>query len=162
MVGENKQSVRYIAVKGLREIARSNDLLSILELVTNLEDASVGLSDVVVWDLGTPECPMMSVVASTCWGWFPIKMKERSNLSQNFGVSFTLREMCVLKQFFEIWKLESGLTVAGAINNIYEQSYVKGFKPGPGQIRLDRDEFKIFVSKLMGILGSSEKTKTEG
>lgn len=147
-------TTRYIAVKGVREIVSSNDLTTILEMVSKLE-TNVGLSDIVVWDLGTPSCPMMSVVASTCWGWVPIKIKGRQYLSQNFGTSFTSKEMCVLKQFFEVWKLDSGQTVVEAIKNIYEQTYVKDFKPGVGQVRLDRDEFKVFVSKLLTIL--SEK-----
>lgn len=116
-------------------------------------------SDIVIWDMGTPAYPLMSVVASTCRGWITIKVKGREFLSENFGVSFTPREMTVLKQFFKIWKLDGGQSVASAIENIYEQTYVKDFKPGPNEMRLDREEFKIFVNKLLLIINISEKQK---
>ncbi len=122
----------------------------VIELEGNVHQ--IGFSDVVVWDMGTVTCPMMSVVASTCSGWLSIKPKGRKYLTDAFGISFTPREMQVLKQFFEVWKLESGQTVIDAIKNIYEQTYVKDFKPGPGQIRLNRDEFKVFINKLLGIV----------
>lgn len=158
LVGEC-ESVRYIAVKGVREIARSNDLKGIMEAVFKMENnTNVGTSDVVIWDLGTPEFPIMSVVASTCCGWIPVKTKRKKNLSENFGISFTPKEIRVLRQFFEVWNLEGGLSVSEAIKNIYEQTYVKNFKPGPDQIRLDRDEFKVFVSKLLNIVNSDKAT----
>ncbi len=149
-------SVRYIAVKGLREVARSDNLMTVLNTVAKLEEGnnSIGFSDVVVWDMGTVTCPMMSVVASTCRGWLTINVKGRQYLTDNFGISFTPKEMQVLKQFFEVWKLESGLTISEAIKNIYDQTYVKDFKPGPGQIRLGKDEFKVFVNKLLGIVNN--------
>jgi hypothetical protein len=150
----NRKPVRYIATKGVREIARGDNLLNVLNTVSKLEEGNsvVGFTDVVVWDMGTVTCPMMSIVASTCRGWLTINIKGRQYLSDNFGISFTPREVQVLKQFFEVWKLESGMTVSTAIKNIYEQSYVKDFKPGPGQIKLNRDEFKVLVSKLLGIV----------
>lgn len=123
-----------------------------LKTISDFEDLKDGLSDIVIWDLGTPECPLMSVVASTCLGWIPIKIKGRSHISQKFGVSFTSREMIVLKQFFNVWTLESGLTVLDAIKNIYEQTYIKNFKPGPDEIKLNRDEFKVFIGKLLSII----------
>jgi len=131
-------------------------LIAVINAVAKLEENNhlIGFSDVIIWDMGTIACPMMSVAASTCRGWLTINVKGRQYLSENFGISFTPREMQVLKQFSEVWKLESGLTVAEAIRNIYEQTYVKDFKPGPGQIRLNRDEFKVLVNKLLGILNN--------
>jgi hypothetical protein len=133
--------------------------MKIIQQVSKLEENNlIGSSDVVIWDMGTPQFPMMSVVASTCRGWLTVNIKGREYLSENFGISFTPREMKVLNQFFEVWKLEGGLTVSSAIKNIYEQSYVKDFIPGPTEIRLNKEEFKVFVDKLLRVVNSkSEK-----
>lgn len=133
----------------MREIARGNNLL---QLVKTLSKSSFSASDIVVWDLGIPENPTMSVVASTCRGWLTFNKKKSSQMSEDYGVSFTPREMKVLKQFFDIWKLESGQNITSAINNIYEQTYVKNFTPGPDQIKLDKSEFNVFVNKLLKIV----------
>jgi hypothetical protein len=150
---DKRHPVRYIAVRGTREIARNKDLNDIIANVVRLEEGKCGgFSDVVIWDLGTPDFPMMSVVASTCRGWISVNVSNRKYPSDSFGVSFTVKESTVLKQFFDIWTLAGGQSVSDAIKNIYEQSYVKDFKPGPGQIRLSRDEFKIFVNKLLNVV----------
>ena len=146
---------RYIAVKGVREVARGDSLQKLIETVTNsksIENSKVGCADIVIWDMGTPSFPMMSVAASTSRGWFPIAIKGRQYVTDLFGVSFSPKEAQVLKQFFEVWALEGGQTVVDAIRNIYEQTYVKDFKPEPGQIKLNRDEFKVFVNKLLQIV----------
>jgi hypothetical protein len=152
--------VRYIAVSGVREIARGADINTVVEKVIKLrsEDNNIGFSDVVVWDMGTLACPMMSVVASTCRGWLTINLPGRKYLSDNFGLSFTPKELLVLKRFFKVWKLEGGLPLVDAIKNLYEQTYVKDHP----SFDLNRDEYKVFLNKLLQVISvSSEKSTPE-
>jgi hypothetical protein len=148
--------MRYIVVKGLREIATGNNLMDLIAKIAKSEEGRhrVGTSDVVIWDTGTVRFPTMSIAASTCRGWLTINVPGRKYMTEKFGVSLTPREMVVLRQFFDVWKLEGGQSVSDAILNIYEQTYVKDFKPGPEQIRLDREEFKVFVNKLLSVVRS--------
>lgn len=155
--GAKKSVKRYVAVKGLREIGKDDDLIKLIAKVAKLEEGHhrVGTSDVVIWDTGTIQFPMMSIAASTCRGWLTINVPGRIYMTDQFGVSLTPREMIVLRQFFDVWKLEGGQSVSDAILNIYEQTYVKDFKPGHGQIRLSRDEFKVLVNKLLSVVNSN-------
>lgn len=148
---------RYIAVRGVREIARGDSLQALIDKISNIksDNGKIGCSDIVIWDMGVPSFPLMSVAASTSRGWIPINVKGRTYVADSFGTSFSSKESQVLKQFFEAWVLEGGQTVVEAIKNIYEQTYVKDFKPEPGQIRLNRDEFKIFVNKLLSIVNTN-------
>lgn len=149
--------IRYVAVTGVREIAKGAVLKDLINKIKDLKGDSAWAADVAIWDMGTVENPTMTVVASTCHGWLTIKSPGRFDWSAPFGVSFTPREMQCLKQFFEVWKLDSGQNIREAVENIYEQTYVKSFKPGPDQIKLDRDEFKTFVNKLLSITNHTVK-----
>lgn len=151
-----EENIRYIAAKGLREIARGKNLVKVVERVIELEkdNHGIGTSDVVVWDMGTENFPTMSIAASTCRGWLTINLPNREYLSDSFGLSFTYREKQVLKQFLDVWKVEGGQRISDIIRNIYEQTYVKNFKPNPKQIRLNPDEFKVFINKLLTVVNS--------
>lgn len=138
--------MRYVAMTGSYVFAESNDLMYIIKWIgTEFSDDS----DIVVWDRRDN-----SIAASNCRGWLTINAESKVFCNEKFNISFTNREMQVFKRFLEIWKLEDGQTVLEAIEDIYNQPYVKYFKPKGDQIRLERDEFKVFVNKLLNITRS--------
>jgi len=57
-------------------------------------------------------------------------------------------EVQVLKQLFDAMVLANGRTVTEEIQNIDTAPYVVGFKPAPGQIRLFKKDWDVFVTKL--------------
>lgn len=66
-------------------------------------------------------------------------------------MTFTEDEIIVLRQLFQHWQLTNGRTVEQEVLNIDSAPYVVGFKPGPGEIRLPRQEWHAFASKLKQI-----------
>lgn len=143
---------RYVAVTGTRVVAEGNDLTMLIRWLEG--EKFNALDDIVIWDNRVDTFVSSSVVASTSRGWLCINTKGKQYMSDKFGISFTQREMQVMKQLFEAWKLEDGRTVLDAVENIYEEPYVAGFVPADDQIRLERDEFKVFVNKLLNVARS--------
>lgn len=76
-------------------------------------------------------------------------------MSNNFEpvVSFSEAECRVMRQLFDVMKLESGRTVTEEIRDVDNAPYVVGFKPEPGQVRLGKNEWRDFVAKLKKIVG---------
>jgi len=141
---------RYIAFKGIREIAKGKSIQDILnKLKKYINDCS--LSDIVVWDTGTIEFPMMSVVASTCRGWIFIN-SDKKKVASDFGVSFTKKESDVLKTLFNIWTLKGEQNITSAIKNLYDQSFIKDFPEIQESSKITRDEFKLLINKLLEIV----------
>ena len=147
---------RYVAVTGTHVIAEGNDLTMLIRwLEQEYPERNSSFRDIVIWDNRVETFISSTVAASTSRGWLTINVEGRQDwVTEKFGISFTPREMRVLKQLFDVWKLEDGQTVSEVVENLYDQPYVKGFKPDKDQIRLERDEFKVFVNKLLNVVRS--------
>lgn len=68
-------------------------------------------------------------------------------------MEFSEREVIVLRQIFGEMQLANGRTVREELADLDNLPYIKGFRPGPEQIRLSREEFAEFEKKVKIIAG---------